>query len=286
MYHDQANALRSRFGTHKKNAKTIAIVSGKGGVGKSSTIINLAIKLQEKEKKTLLIDLDVGMGNVDILLGTNSNHSIIDLFNDYMSIHDIIEIGPKGLAYIAGGTGLTELFNMNNDMYARFKQQYEQLLEQFDYIFFDLGAGVTRESLSFVLAADECYVVMTPEPTAITDGYSMIKHIVHHERDMPISIILNQCNHRKQCFEVVRNIRKTVLQFLEKDITILGLLPSDTIVQRAAIKQVPYVLLNKSAPITKSITNMAKDIVHGTNTVTTAKRLSFVQRLKQMLTMR
>src|SRR5699024_492063 len=178
MMNDQAEQLRHHVKGHTNVAKTISIVSGKGGVGKSNTALNFCIELQKRGKKVLLFDLDIGMGNIDILLGKTPKYTIVDLFTDFMPIHDMIEIGPKGLSYIAGGCSLNDLVQMDPYKLDYFFQQYDLLVMEFDYIFFDMGAGATESSLAFILSSDECIVVTTPEPTAITDAYSMIKQIV------------------------------------------------------------------------------------------------------------
>lgn len=283
---DQANKLRNRIQTGKKRAKTVAIVSGKGGVGKSNIILNLAIELQDIGKNVLLFDLDVGMGNIDILLGTNSKHSIVDLFKEFMAIHDIIEIGPKNLSYIAGGSGLNDIFDVTEQQLEFFYEQYNILVNDYDYIFFDLGAGVTAQSINFVLAADECIVITTPEPTSITDAYSMIKHIVRKQEDIPISVILNKYYQRREAVKILENFKKIINQYLKIQVKELGVLPHDEIVQKAVFKQVPYVLLNKNAPMTKAIKEIAYNYSDSEKEVTDVKTLTFVERLKKLLTVR
>src|SRR5699024_7948467 len=135
-------------------------------------------------KRVLIFDLDIGMGNIDILLGQQSKYTILDLFKDFIPIHDMIEAGPKGLSYIAGGSGLNDLLELDEEKLNYFFSQYELLTERYDYIFFDLGAGITKNSLSFILSSDECFLITTPEPTSIADAYSMIKHIVRKNNNL------------------------------------------------------------------------------------------------------
>lgn len=283
---DQANQLRNRIQSGKNRAKSVAIVSGKGGVGKSNFILNLAIELQEQGKKVLLYDLDVGMGNIDILLGTDSKHSIVDLFYSSMSIHDIIEVGPKNLSYIAGGSGLNDLFDLNEAQLNYFYEQYDLTTNEYDYIFFDLGAGVTSQSMKFILAADECIVVTTPEPTSITDAYSMIKHIVRKQGDIPISIVLNRYFDKRDAVRVLQNFKKVVHQYLRVQVRELGMLPNDDIVQKAVFKQVPYIILNKNAPMSKAVKDIATNYRTNEQVVLDTQPLTFVQRLKKILTVR
>lgn len=213
---DQAAHLRKQFTAENKRAKTIAIVSGKGGVGKSNTALNFSIELTKRGKRVLLFDLDVGMGNINILLGKDSKYSIVHLFKEYRPIRDIIELGPKGLSFIAGGSSLDELLNLDDDKMAFFFEQYEWLVDKYDYILFDLGAGATFSTMSFALAADECFVITTPEPTAITDAYSMIKQIVLKKQDMPVSILMNRCDSTKEGRQTLANFSEVINRFLHK----------------------------------------------------------------------
>src|SRR5699024_9701876 len=156
----------------------IAVVSGKGGVGKSSISLNFSLELLRREKKVLLMDMDIGMGNIDILLGLNPKYTVMDMFIHRLSIHDIIETGPNSLAHLAGGRALNTCFTMHQTRQAYFFQHLGQLAQLYDYIIFDMGAGETNDSLFFITTPDECIVVTTPEPTSITNAYRMIKHIV------------------------------------------------------------------------------------------------------------
>lgn len=286
---DQAENLRNKLRNEDiKEARTISVVSGKGGVGKSNTVLNLSIGLQEKGKKVLLIDLDVGMGNVDILLGIQTKHTIVDMFNNFMDIHDIIEVGPKGLSYIAGGTGLNDFFTLDQNKIDYFYSQYNKLVKDYDFIFFDLGAGATNDSMVFVLASDECLIVTTPEPTAITDAYSMVKFIVKEQKQMPISVIMNRCRKRKDGIQALKRFENVISQFLNHDIKKLGILPDDSLVSTAVIRQTPYILLNSQADASKAIRLIANNFL--TNREIDHRQsqspFSFITKLKHFLTKR
>lgn len=284
---DQASSLRRKMQQHKgTKAKTIAIVSGKGGVGKSNTALNMAIELQQRGNKVLLFDLDIGMGNIDILLGVYAKHTIIDMFNNLAPIQEIIEIGPKGLAYISGGSSVAEFFALSEERMHYFYGQYEMLTYAYDYIIFDLGAGVSRDSLYFTLASDECIVVTTPEPTALTDAYGMIKHIINNRSNMPIYVIMNRCRRQKECINTVHQFKQIIKRFLNRDVHLLSILPEDKFVSRAVVKQVPYIILNKNAPASKAMKQMIDQyLVHPSFTNTNIP-FSFIQRIKQLMTER
>ncbi|MBP1949143.1 flagellar biosynthesis protein FlhG [Virgibacillus litoralis] len=285
MMHDQAASLRRQLEISKnpRQARTIAVVSGKGGVGKSNVALNFSLELLNQDKKVLLLDLDVGMGNIDILLGLHSEKTIVDMFTDHLSVHDIIKTGPRDLAYVAAGSGLTDLFMMDQEKRDYFYQQYDELVKMYDYIIFDMGAGATNDSLSLIIASDECIVVTTPEPTSITDAYGMIKHILNKQRNMPISVIMNRSASLKSGYQALDRFQRVVTQFLDVEIHKLGILPDDKIVSTAVIRQIPYVLLNEKAAVSKAIREIASNYTTYGTEYQQQKSTSFVKRLKQFM---
>lgn len=282
MY-DQAERLRRQLTPNTAQAKTIAFVSGKGGVGKSNTALNFAIELQASGKTVLLFDLDIGMGNIDILLGNRSKYTIVDFFTNSNSLYGIIESGPKGLSYIAGGASLNEILQLNNDKLDYFFQQFDLLSDTYDYIIFDLGAGVTSTMLSLILAADECFVITTPEPTAITDAYSLVKQIVIHDNQIPLRLIMNRSKHIKENEKSVERFQNVVAQFLHTKMTQVALLPDDKMVTEAVMQQTPYVLLAPKSRISKQLKRIVFEFLSGVDKPKHSQKLTFIQKLKQYL---
>src|SRR5699024_180395 len=252
---DQAERLRQQIDVNKNTpkGKTIAIVSGKGGVGKSNFAINFCIELVNSGKKPLLIDLDIGMGNVDVLLGRSANKTIVDLLKNMMSASDIVQTNEYGLDYIAGGSAINELFTLSEREKNHFYKQYNELTRMYDYIIFDMGAGVTEESLFFILASDEIIVVTTPEPTSITDSYSMMKHIINKHRHIPIYIVMNRSFSQKSSEFSLERIQRASEQFLNKSIISLGMIPDDKAVPEAVMKQNPYTILRPKSRATRAV---------------------------------
>ncbi|WP_106497607.1 MinD/ParA family protein [Lentibacillus sp. Marseille-P4043] len=285
MKHDQAASLRRKLtiAQDPKQAKTIAIVSGKGGVGKSNFALNFSLELRNNQKTVLLFDLDVGMGNIDILLGLQSERTIVDMFNDRLSIHDIIEEGPNQLHYIAAGSGLSDFFTMDQAKIDFFLDQYNELVQMYDYIIFDMGAGATHDSLQFVMASDECIVITTPEPTSITDAYGMIKHILNNKQNMPIYVVMNRSLSTKQGTKALERFQRVVSQFLQVNVSLMGVLPDDKTVTTAVIRQIPYVLLNEKAAISKAVKQVAANYLAKSFSLTKKEPFSFVQKLKQLM---
>lgn len=280
---DQAESLRQRLKHTRAKTKTISIISGKGGVGKSNIAINFSLELIKNKKKVLLFDLDVGMGNIDILLGLHAKRTIIDMFQGLLPIHEIIETGPNALSFIAGGAGLNHFFTLDQVKQAYFFAQYDSLMGLYDYIIFDIGAGATQDSLSFVLASDECMVVTTPEPTAITDAYGMMKHVIHKQPTMPLHVIMNRSATERDGKKAFERLKQVSSQFLNINIEMLGILPDDLNVSKAVRKQEPFVLLNEKTAISKAMKQLTVNYLSGSSDSNKQSTDSFIQKLKQLL---
>lgn len=284
MIHDQAVGLRRKLTMvqYPKQAKTIAVVSGKGGVGKSNFALNFSLELINKQKTVLLFDLDVGMGNIDILLGLQSTRTLVDMFRDHLPIHEVMEEGPHHLQYIAAGSGLADFFTLDQDKIDYFLAQYTELVPLYDYIIFDMGAGASSDSLQFLMAADECMVVTTPEPTSITDAYGMMKHIINKKQHMPIYVVMNRSLTIKQGAKALERFQHVIKQFLQVDVSLMGTLPEDKIVTTAVMRQIPYVLLNEKAAVSKAVKQMVTNYLVNSFRLNKKEPLSFVQKLKQL----
>ncbi|WP_053075063.1 MinD/ParA family protein [Ornithinibacillus californiensis] len=285
MIHDQAESLRKKIeiSNNTKHAKTISFVSGKGGVGKSNIAVNFSLELCKQGHKVLLVDLDIGMGNVEILLGLQANKTIVDLLQDQLPIYDIMELGPHNLKFIAGGSGLSNIFSVDKRKMNYFFEEYNRVVQTFDYIIFDMGAGATQSSIDFVLASDECVVITTPEPTSITDAYSMIKYIIGFNKEMPIYVVLNRADNIKKGLMTVNRFQRLVEQFLSIDIKFLGILPEDRAVSSAVIKQAPFALENEKSAIARAIRQLADNYMNRQIVINVKESSTFVDRLKGLL---
>lgn len=252
---DQAENLRRLVVSEKSqpDTKVISIVSGKGGVGKSNFSVNFAIGLSQAGKKVVVFDLDIGMANVDILLGLNTKYNIVDMIENDLSIWEIIEIGPENVHFISGGSGFTEIFQLNEVKFNRFVQQLELLHSSFDFIIFDMGAGVSENSLQFILSSNESIVVTTPEPTSITDAYAMLKYLHKLNSDLECRILVNRAESKKEGILTGQNLQRVAKQFLKKDISIIGYLPYDQLVLKAVKRQIPFLLLEPKGEISKNL---------------------------------
>ncbi|TCN25601.1 MinD/ParA family protein [Mesobacillus foraminis] len=252
---DQANQLRERLREQAslRTAKTIAVISGKGGVGKSNISLNFSIGLKRKGYRILLFDLDIGMGNIEILMGRSSPLSIADYFAGTAGIRDLFTEGPEGIQYISGGTGLNQLVKLDSESVSTFIDDLKSVWVEYDYVIFDMGAGMNEETMNLLLAVNEMIVVTTPEPTAIMDAYAAIKYIHMNDRDIPFSIIVNRARPGREGRETLDRLEDVLVKFLGKKPVKLGVLPEDTHVFQAVRKQVPFILECPKAPITQEL---------------------------------
>ncbi|MBT2688576.1 MinD/ParA family protein [Bacillus sp. ISL-47] len=257
---DQAEKLRARLleeSSKRPMSKTIAVVSGKGGVGKSNFSLNFSISLCQKGDKVLLFDMDIGMGNLDILMGRTSTYSIADFFEKNRSLNDIVAEGPNGLRYIAGGTGLSHIVKLEDEQISRFTEELAALMGNYDYVIFDMGAGITEESARFILSVQEIAVITTPEPTSITDAYSAMKQIHLLDDSIPFYIVLNRAQGEKEGQDTFKRLSDVLKRFLGRESFLLGILPDDRYIQQAVKRQIPFILYHEKSPAAKAIQHMA-----------------------------
>ncbi|MCL1695446.1 MULTISPECIES: MinD/ParA family protein [unclassified Lysinibacillus] len=251
---DQAETLRLKMLRQQGElGRAIAVVSGKGGVGKSNFTMNFATTLANKGKKVVIVDMDIGMGNINILIGKNASYSLKDYLEGNKLLDEVIFAGPYDLKFISGGSGMSGVLEWSEVLFERLIQAFEQLQKSFDYILFDMGAGATNWSLDLLASIDEIIVLSTAEPTSITDAYSMMKYIHTRDADKQFYILCNRAHSKEEGLETNERLKRTMKRFLDKEVTILGALPEDSVVRKAVREQVPFSLAFPDALITKTL---------------------------------
>lgn len=251
---DQADGLRKRM----SKTRVISVISGKGGVGKSNISLNFAIALRKLGRKVILFDLDIGMANLDILMGILPARTIVDMVEKELSVGDIIEYGTGGLPFIAGGSGLSKIFRMDERKMLHFFHELEKLQREYDTIIFDMGAGVSDDLLNFVLASDEAIVVTTPEPTAITDAYAALKFIYRSGGQLSVRVLVNRSRTEKEGRETAHRLQRVAQQFLHRDIAAFSVLPDDPIVSDSVKAGIPFLLYSPRAPAARAVMKAAQ----------------------------
>ncbi|MBQ4024516.1 MAG: MinD/ParA family protein, partial [Treponema sp.] len=240
---EQANELRAMMGNgdpHK--TRIIAITSGKGGVGKTNVAVNMAIAYAEIGKRVILIDGDMGMANVNVLLNIVPRYNLLQVINRQKKMSEIILDTEFGIKFIAGANGFSKIANLSKEELDYFTKEFLSLSNA-DIIIIDTGAGIANNVLQFVAAADEVYVVTTPEPTAITDAYGIIKIISTElvDRESNIKLLVNRVHSADEGKRISERIITIVGQFLNYKVDYIGFVYEDSVVQTAVIRQKPFI---------------------------------------------
>ncbi|GGE46366.1 flagellum site-determining protein YlxH [Pullulanibacillus camelliae] len=284
---DQAESLRQRMEQHHRlekvqQTKIVAVLSGKGGVGKSVFSSNFALALNNAKQRTLLIDLDIGMGNIDILLGMNGRYNIVDMIDQRLPVQEVLNRHPSGLSVLTGGSGLTDLFQLNDDKFAYFLEQLQHIKNDFDMIIFDFGAGINESTLKFVSAVHEILLVTTTEPTALTDAYAVIKIIHKYSPEIPVHCVINRYDNEKEADETWQKLSTVAKRFLDKDLVLLGCLPRDRAVVKAVKLRKAFLEADPRAKVAINITELAANYLNGQSAQQQDTMDSFIMKLKHL----
>ncbi len=243
---DQARQLRSKVSM--KQTKTIAIVSGKGGVGKTNVAVNLAIALSLQQKRVLIVDLDIGMANVGVVLGESARRSLMDCVKERTPLSAAITEVSNQLHFIHGGSGFTELVSFSEDDMT-FMMSEMRFFYEYDFVLLDLGAGANDHTFDFISSADEAWLIVTPEPTSIMDGYAFVKLANRHANDLPIAVLVNRAVNGEEATETFERLELVSTKFLEQSLRFIGFLPDDPVVTRAVKAQQPFYLFDRNSDV-------------------------------------
>jgi len=253
----EALYLQQMMESHKRPANVLAITSGKGGVGKTNISANLAICLAASRKKVLLVDADFSLGNLDVVMNVNSKYNISHMINDGKSIEEIIHIGTEGVEMICGASGLEELADINEFQRRRLLKELSRLQNDNDVIIIDTAAGISRLVVGFCLAADHVLVVTTPEATAMTDAYAMIKVLIGNMFAGQISLIVNMARSIAEGKKTYQKIANVAGRFLNARVYNAGVLMKDERLSSAVRLRKPVVLAHPKSQITSSLVALA-----------------------------
>lgn len=278
---DQAEQLRKMMQQTdtKPKARVITVTSGKGGVGKTSISINLAIQLARMGKQVVVFDADFGLANIEVMLGVRPQYNLADMMFRGKDLTDIITKGEEGISFISGGSGIQELASMNREQVMYLTSRLISLDKSADVIIVDTGAGISDSVLEFVLASTEVLLVATPEPTSITDAYALLKALNRKEEfvkeDTSIKMISNRVNSVTEGQSLYEKMSVVSEKFLNIPITYLGSVPMDEQVSKAVMKQKPVSVINPEAPSARAIKQIAETLLELEQEEPTEKRGMF-----------
>ena len=253
---DQAEQLRNIIKANsipRPVARVITDTSGKGGVGKSNTAINLAIQFRKMGQRVIILDADFGLANIEIMFGTVPKHNFCDLIYQGKNIKEIITWGPMEVGFISGGSGIAGLSNLSREYLTYIIQSLAELDAIADIVIVDTGAGISDAVLEFLVASGEILVVTTPEPTSITDSYSLLKALKRHprfsEKASQVKVIANKVDSQNEGQALFNKLNAVVARYLKLPITYLGAVPQDSQLSKAVMQQMPVSI---QAPTAKS----------------------------------
>lgn len=270
---DQAENLRNIIKKTQVEAagvaRVITVTSGKGGVGKSNTAINLAVQFKKRGKRVIIFDADFGLANIEVMFGAIPKHSLADLIYQGMNIKDIITWGPQEIGFISGGSGITGLNNLGSENLSYLVSNLNELDSLADVIIIDTGAGISEQVLEFLVASGEILLITTPEPTSLTDSYSLLKALKHHKKFNPdntrVKVISNKVYDYDEGKQLFNKLNMVVQRYLKLQMTYVGCVPQDDKLVRAVMQQNPVSISDpnsRAARAFEDITDTLMDIPH------------------------
>lgn len=270
---DQAEQLRNvvklRNQNNKSTARVITVTSGKGGVGKSNVAVNLAIQLTKAGKRVIIFDADFGLANVEVMFGAIPKYNLYDVIYKGKSVKEIITPGPMGIGFISGGSGIIGLNNLYREQISYLIKCLGELNNLADFIIIDTGAGVSDQVLEFVMASPEILMITTPEPSSLTDSYSLLKALYRNpnfvQNGTMIHVIANRVTSVEDGQAVFDKLDSVVSQFLHGSLDYLGMIPQDQALERSVRQQKTVTLNAPNSKSAKAFEILAMDLLEGTH---------------------
>jgi flagellar biosynthesis protein FlhG len=266
MLTDQAEGLRkrrlSRLSTPEPSpVRVIAVASGKGGVGKTSTSINLSVAMAKLGSRVVILDADMGLANVDVMLGLNSNKNLADLVSGRTSIRDILLEGPEGIKIIPSSSGIQRMAETNSQENAGIIHALSEIEDEMDCLVIDTAAGITDAVTSFCRASQDVVVVLTDEPSSFTDAYALIKVLSKKYRVTNFNVLCNSVKDKQQGKALFEKFHSVIERFLGISVRHLGTIPYDPLLKVAIQKQKSLVAAKESAPASRGYLEVANKIL-------------------------
>lgn len=227
--------------TKQKQIKTITVTSGKGGVGKSNVVANLAVVLSLAGKKVMIIDADLGLSNIDVIFDLAPKYTIQHILSGEKKLSEVLADGPHGIKILAASSGVQELTGLDEFQRLRLIEEFESYDAEIDFLLIDTGAGIAENVAFFCIAAQEIIVVTSPEPTALTDAYALIKVLNTQYQEKDFKILVNSARNSEDAFEVFRRLSIAAEKFLSLSLDYLGFLPYDESIPRAVRQQKAFI---------------------------------------------
>ncbi|PYS40921.1 MAG: hypothetical protein DMG14_09090 [Acidobacteria bacterium] len=267
---DQASMLRdvARRASAEASNRTllehqpaaIAITSGKGGVGKTNVVANLAVALANMGKRVMVLDADFGLANIDVLLGLAPKHNLKDFIHGDLELEDLLLDGPDGVRIIPASSGIEQMASLTVEQQSKLIRGLSGLGRHVDYLLIDTAAGISANVINFLLAAGIVMVVTTPEPTAMVDAYLMVKILAHRESRKRVSLLVNSVSGKEEAIKVCRQIDVVSRRFLSRPLELFGFIEKDRNVAEAVRHQAPFIKMFPNSIASKRMNVLARKL--------------------------
>lgn len=240
--------------------RVIAVTSGKGGVGKTNVVANLAVSLSKVGKRVLILDADLSLGNLDVLLGLVPRHTLEDVLVGSHTLAEIMLQGPAGIHVLPASSGVPHLTSLTEAQQLMIQEQLADLSAEMDVLLIDTGAGISPNVTFFASSADETMVIISPEPTSLTDAYALIKVLARRYRERRFKVLVNKAKSPREASEVFGKLDVAVDRFLHVAIELVGAIPDDDYVHMAVMQQKAVSDMFPDAPATQAFKRLAQQV--------------------------
>lgn len=261
-----------------KRARIVAVTSGKGGAGKTNVAVNLAVGLRRRARKVLIMDMDLGLANVDLLIDADIRYSLAHVVNGSKRLQDIIVKTTEGVDIVGGAAGIESLANIGKEKQERLLKELVDIEHMYDFIIIDTGAGISNKVMTFVRSADNVVLVTIPEQPSILDAYIVLKLLSKTGQANGVGVIINMCSTEGEGKYIFERLAETTRRRLGSIIHCLGILPFDPVVREAVRSKKPFYIMYPNSPVSKAMDKILSNELWG-NGVVKSRRMSFFKKI-------
>lgn len=243
-----------------RQTHVLTVSSGKGGVGKSNLVLNTGIELARRHRKVLLMDADMGLANMDVLMGKMFRKNLSHVLSGEVTLDEVVQRGPEGIDLLPAASGVEWVTDLTTEQKLALMQKMDALSGQYDILMIDTGAGISSNVVYFNLAAQTRIIIVTPEPTSMTDAYAVIKVLHTNHGQKRFEVVVNQVSSEREGLEVYKNLTLVTDRFLDVEIGYLGSVRSDPLVHQAVLKRTPVSVLYPESAVAEDFGQIARRI--------------------------
>lgn len=259
--------------------RVIAVTSGKGGVGKSTISANLSLHFASKGLETILLDADLGLANLDVILGIRPTGTLFEVIHGNRELNEIIQHGPMGLKFISGASGITDLANLGEKERDHLLSEISGLQYEGEIMVIDTGAGLSRNVLGFLMIAQITIVVVTEEPASVADGYGMIKALRKSRYPGEICVVMNKVNSIQSGKNLFDKLSMTADRFLGTGLKLVGIIPESPLIRESTQKMTPFFIAHPDSKVTQALRSVGEVVLGHSEYLACAEKEGFSRRM-------